>query len=126
VCVCVTAGIAQSVLRLATGWTIGVRFPAGAGNFSFRHRVHTGSRPTQPPIRWVQDALSLGVNRPGREADHSPASSAEVKECEELYLHPQYVFMAWCIVKHRDNFTFVYIYIYIYIYIYNAVLFNVL
>jgi len=21
-------------------------------------------------------------------------------------LHPQYVFMAWCVVKHRDNFTF--------------------
>jgi hypothetical protein len=25
-------------------------------------------------------ALSLGVKRPGREADHSPPSSAEVKE----------------------------------------------
>jgi hypothetical protein len=21
---------------------------------------------------------------------------------------PQYVFMAWCLVKHRDNFTFTY------------------
>jgi hypothetical protein len=21
---------------------------------------------------------------------------------------PQYVFMAWCLVKHRDNFTFIY------------------
>jgi hypothetical protein len=30
--------------------------------------------------------LSLGVNRPGHEADHSPPSSAEVKECVELYL----------------------------------------
>jgi hypothetical protein len=25
----------------------------------------------------------------------------------ELYLHPQYVFMAWWLVKHRDNFTFI-------------------
>jgi len=25
----------------------------------------------------------------------------------ELYLYsPQYVFMGWCLVKHRDNFTF--------------------
>jgi hypothetical protein len=25
----------------------------------------------------------------------------------ELHLHsPQYVFMAWCLVKHRDNFIF--------------------
>jgi hypothetical protein len=46
----------------------------------------------------------LGVKRPGREADHSPQSSAEVKECVELY--PQYAFMAWCLVKHRDKFTF--------------------
>jgi hypothetical protein len=32
-------------------------------------------------------ALSLGVKRPGRDADHSPPSSAEVKECMELYIH---------------------------------------
>jgi hypothetical protein len=35
--------------------------------------------PTQPPIQWVPEALSLGVKRPGIEADHSPPSSAEVK-----------------------------------------------
>jgi len=29
----------------------------------------------------------LGVKRPGREADHTLPSSAEVKECVELYLH---------------------------------------
>jgi hypothetical protein len=43
--------------------------------------------PTQLPIQWVPGALSLGVKRPEREADHSPPSSAEVKECVELYLH---------------------------------------
>jgi hypothetical protein len=32
----------------------------------------------QPPIQWVPGALSLGVNRPGREANNSPPSSAEV------------------------------------------------
>jgi hypothetical protein len=31
--------------------------------------------PTQPPMQWVP-----GVNRPGREVNHSPPSSAEVKE----------------------------------------------
>jgi hypothetical protein len=41
--------------------------------------------PTQPPIQWVPGALSLGVKRAGREADHSPPSSAKV--CVELYLH---------------------------------------
>jgi hypothetical protein len=43
--------------------------------------------PTQPPIRWVPWALSVRVKRPGREADHSPPSNAEVKECMEWYLH---------------------------------------
>jgi hypothetical protein len=33
----------------------------------------------QPPIQWVPGVLSLGVKRPGSEADHSPPSSAEVK-----------------------------------------------
>jgi len=36
--------------------------------------------PTQPPMKWVQGNLSLGVKQQGREADHSPPSSAEVKE----------------------------------------------
>jgi hypothetical protein len=35
--------------------------------------------PTQPPIQRIPWALSLGVKRPRREADHSPPSSAEVK-----------------------------------------------
>jgi hypothetical protein len=31
------------------------------------------------PIQWVLDAVSPGVARPGREADHSTLSSADVK-----------------------------------------------
>jgi hypothetical protein len=36
--------------------------------------------PAQPPIQWVPRALSLGVKQLEREADHSPPSSAEVKD----------------------------------------------
>jgi hypothetical protein len=43
--------------------------------------------PTQPPMQWVPGALYLRVNWPGRETDHSPPSSVEVKEWVELYLH---------------------------------------
>jgi hypothetical protein len=66
---------------------IGVRFLAGAGNSSLRHRVQTGSgaHPVSYPVG--TGGLSLGVKRPGRESDHSPPSSAEVKECVKLYLH---------------------------------------
>jgi hypothetical protein len=59
----------------------------GLGIFLFA----TASRPAvgliQPPMQWVPGALSLGVKRPGCEADHSPPSNAEVKECVDLYLH---------------------------------------
>jgi hypothetical protein len=55
--------------------------------FSLRHRVQTGSGPTQPHIQWVLGALSLGVKRTGPEADHSPSPSAEVKECTAIYLY---------------------------------------
>jgi hypothetical protein len=36
--------------------------------------------PTQPPVQWVPEALTLGVKRPEREVDHSPPYSAKVKE----------------------------------------------
>jgi hypothetical protein len=79
--------LARKIIFRATGWTIGVRFPAGPGIFLFTTASRTALGPAQPPIQWVLGVLSLGVKRPGREADHSPLSSAEVKECVELYLH---------------------------------------
>jgi hypothetical protein len=52
-------------------WKTGVRFPATVS-----------LRTTQaPPIKWV-----TVDERPGREADRSPSSCAEVKECLEPYL----------------------------------------
>jgi hypothetical protein len=57
-----------------------VRFLVGTENFSLHLRVQNALGPTQPPIQWVSGALSLGVNRSGRETDHSPQYSAEVKE----------------------------------------------
>jgi hypothetical protein len=54
----------------------------------------TALGPSQPPIQWVPEALSLGVKQLGHEADRSHSSSAEVKEYVELYLHPQYTCMA--------------------------------
>jgi hypothetical protein len=53
-----------------------VRFPAGLGTFLFTTVSRTALGPTQPPIQWVPGALSVGIKRPGREADHSPPSIA--------------------------------------------------
>jgi hypothetical protein len=45
--------------------------------------ISAASRPalglTQAPIQWVPGALTLGIKRPGRVAEQSPPSSAEVK-----------------------------------------------
>jgi len=57
--------------------------------------------PTQPPIQWVLGAFTLGVKWPGREADQSPPSSAEVRNAWIYTSTPQYVFMAWYLVKYR-------------------------
>jgi hypothetical protein len=40
---------------------------------------------------------------PGLEADHSPPSSAKVKKVGDT---PSYVFMEWCLIKYKGNFTF--------------------
>jgi hypothetical protein len=56
----------------ATGWTIGVLgFDSrrGLGIFLFTTVSKTALGPTQPLIQWVPEALSLGIKRPGREAD---------------------------------------------------------
>jgi hypothetical protein len=58
---------------------IGIRFPAGLGMFLFGTTSRPTLGPTQPPIQWVPGALSPGIKRPDREADHSDPSSAEVK-----------------------------------------------
>jgi hypothetical protein len=41
------------------------------------------------------------VNRPGREADHSPSSSDEVKNAWNYTFTPPYVFVSWCLVKYK-------------------------
>jgi hypothetical protein len=55
---------------------VGVRVPVGS-RISLLHLVQTGSGASYP---MGTGALSMGVKRPGREADHSPSSSAEVKK----------------------------------------------
>jgi hypothetical protein len=49
------------------------------GYFLFTTTSISVSGPTQPPTERLSGAASLRVKRPGREADHSTPSSAEVK-----------------------------------------------
>jgi hypothetical protein len=78
----------------------------GLGIFLFTTASRTALVPTQPLIQFVPGALSLGVKRPGRETDHSPPSSAEVKNAWLYTSTPQYAFMAWCLVSTGTTLTF--------------------
>jgi hypothetical protein len=75
----------------------------GMGIFLFTTASGTALGPIQPPVQWVPGALSLGVKRPRREGDHSPPYSAEIKNAWSYTSTPQYIFVAWCLVKHRDD-----------------------
>jgi hypothetical protein len=68
------------VQRWATGWMIwGFESRQRLGIFLFTTASRLALGSTQRPIQWIPGTLSLGVKRPGREADHSPPSSDEVK-----------------------------------------------
>jgi hypothetical protein len=95
------------------GWTVGVQefnSQQGPGIFLFSIMSSLALGPTQPPIQWVLEALSLGVKWPGCEADHSHPSSAKVKNAWLPTSTLQYIFKALCLVKHRDSFTFLLVY----------------
>jgi hypothetical protein len=78
-------GSQDTVVGIGTGYGlddrgVGVRVPVGVKNFLF----FTSSRPalgsTQSRIQWVPGVLYPGIKRTGREADHSPPTSAETKK----------------------------------------------
>jgi hypothetical protein len=68
-------------VSIATGCGLGrpgIDFRQGQEIFVYSTASRPALRPSQSPIQWVPGALSPGVKRLGREADHPPPSSAEV------------------------------------------------
>jgi hypothetical protein len=99
------AGIAQLVKRRAI--------------FSTMSRPSLGT--TQSPTQWVSGAFSLGLKRLKREADHSPPSSAEVKNVDTI---PSIPHMSLCVVAQLINhMADVIFYLYVVEYILSARLF---
>jgi len=83
----------------------GVRFPAGAGNYSLHRRVQNGSG-AHPAFYPMVTRGSFPVDKAAG-ADHSPPSSAEVKNALGYTSTPQYPFMArFSVKKAQGNFTF--------------------
>jgi len=89
------------------GWATGVQFPLGAvmGFFSSSLCLdRLWGPPILLPSRY-RGLLLLGVKRSGREADHSPPSSADVKSCVELLVYNCHFYFngACSIVLDRSN-----------------------
>jgi len=68
------------------------------------HIVHTDFGAFSASYAMVTIFLR-GVKRPECEADHSPLSSAKLKNAWSCTCTPQFVFVAWYLVKHRGNFA---------------------
>jgi hypothetical protein len=79
--------IFQLVARRYTDWAISGR------NYSLRYRLQDGYPIGAEGFLW-----------PKSDGDHSPPSSAEVKNAWSYTSTPPYVFTAWRLTKHRDNF----------------------
>jgi hypothetical protein len=96
--VCYSAG-------LRAAWSE-VRVPVRAGNFSPHHRGQTGSgshRVSYPMV--IRDSFpggkAVGVVKLTTHLHLVPRS----KNVWRYNSTPQYAFIAWCLFKHRDNFT---------------------
>jgi hypothetical protein len=73
-------GVAQSEKWLTTDWTTGVRSPTEAEDFSSSFCIQTGSEAYPASCTMgTRGSFPGSKARPGRDADHSPPSSAEVK-----------------------------------------------
>jgi hypothetical protein len=76
-----TAQLRKIAQRYSAGLRLddrGFESQQGLGNVIFTTASKPALGPTQSPIQWVPGALSLGVRRPERLADHSAPSSAEM------------------------------------------------
>jgi hypothetical protein len=93
------SGSRDSAVGIAIGYglddgVVGVRVPVGSRIFSSPHRPDRLRGPPSLLFNVYGGLFSRGVKRPGREADHSPPTSAEVKKTWMYTSTPPYVFMA--------------------------------
>jgi hypothetical protein len=81
--------------------------PGRVKNFLFSTSSGPFLGSTQPPVQWIPGALSPGVKRQGREADHSPPIKPRLRKRGSI--HPLPHTPSWSsaqLLKHRFNFTF--------------------
>jgi hypothetical protein len=73
--------------------------PGKVKNFLFPAASRPAEGLTQPPIQCVWGPPCSRLKRQGREADHSPSTSAQIKIIWIYASTPTYVYMAQCLIS---------------------------
>jgi hypothetical protein len=76
--------------------------------FSLFQHIHIGSGAHAASYSMSTGDLFLGVKWLGHEAYYSTPSTAEVTNVWSYTSTPSYIFITWCLIKHRGNFTIPY------------------
>jgi hypothetical protein len=87
---------------LSAWWRCLVWVPNKGNQFFILNRVQTCYGAL---ILWLLGILSPGVKRPEREVDRSLLSDAKITYTWSYTFSSPYVFVAWCVIKHRHHFT---------------------
>jgi hypothetical protein len=99
----------ENGLNIFTGWTTAVWFPVAVQIFISTIASMPFLCAPQPPIHCLPGALSPGMKRPGRETNHSPPYSTEVKNTWSYNFSPPYVYIAWCLVEYERQLYFYFV-----------------
>jgi hypothetical protein len=92
--------------KLRTGSSKGrISSPGGVKNIHFSKWPKPALGFTQPLMPRIPMAFSPRIKRPERRTNHSHSTSAEVKKRWIYTSTPQYAFMDYWLVKHKNNFT---------------------
>jgi hypothetical protein len=104
----------DTIVGIATGSGlddrgVGVRVPSMVKDFLFSTSSRSTLGSTQPPIQWVLGAISPGVKRTGREADHLTPTNAEVKKTWVYTSTSPYAFIAKCLINYAQGQFYLYL-----------------
>jgi hypothetical protein len=98
VCIALDYRLDDRVLGFKSWWELGI--------FIFTTVSRMALGPTQLPIQWIPGALSLGINCQGMKLTTHLHLVSRSKMLGTIPPFPLYIFMAWCLLMCRDNFTF--------------------
>jgi hypothetical protein len=105
ICVIVSRKTTKNGIRTVSARArhgIRFRFPTGARNFYLPYNTH-GAHPAFSPTG-IEGPFPR-IKRLGREPDHWPPCSTGKCVCSCVST-PPYTLIAWCLIKHRTNFTY--------------------